>query len=531
METFGLFLGKSLLVSGLLTLLYFAALRGKRLHQYNRFFLLSVFPVSLLLPLLHFHWFDMPQAFKGHLSPIPLFSSATATEAAEGITLQDNAQPFFSGQLILAAVAALISLALLLLLALRIVKVYRMRSRQTILQHEGVCLVLTDSTLAPFTFFNTLFWHSDIPLDGKAGQLIFLHELAHIRQGHTYDKIACQLLTCIFWFNPFYWIIQKELNMVHEFIADEYAVAPGDTEAFALMMLQSYHKGRFLVPEHHFFSSAIKRRLRMLQNRGLPSFTPLRKLIVLPCLTLIVLLFSFRMAKRSPLHGHPAAKTIIVMLDAGGNDEDQGSSASKDLYRKCVAFMKALAPAYNVSVQIKQHPEKGFVQPPSADVFVALYLGSKQAKGDVNVYVNGNDVFAKESNIYGGAVLDVMGVNGIIPGVEKTCIHKDMPCNCNASATQVNGLQDKHSSGIPEKSIQALSRANMPAILLVMGNRDNNVSRLQLNDESHLNDLCHSLLEGIVQGAIQRERSMAASMSGITASNSLLPAAEECKAQ
>lgn len=515
----GLFLGKSLLVSGLLTLLYFAVLRGKRLHQYNRFFLLSVFPVSLLLPLPRLQWFDMPQVFQGHLSPVSLFTSVPKNEAGKEVVLQQILTPAFNWQLTLAAAIALIGLGLLLLLVFRITKVYRMRRRQQIVQHKGVCLVLTDSPLAPFTFLNTLFWHKAIPIDGKAGQLIFRHELAHIRQGHTYDKLACQLLTCIFWFNPFYWVIQKELDMVHEFIADEQAVAPGDTEAFALMMLQSYHKGRFLVPEHHFFASAIKRRLCMLQKVGQPTYTSLRKLIVLPCLALLILLFSFHAAK----HHSVAVKTVIVLLDAGSNDQQQTSPAYRELYQKSAARIKALAPAYNVSVVLLQRPGKNYAQQARPDVFVALYQGNPPAKDDINLYVTGKGVHARESNIYGGAILDEMAVNGIIADNEKTCGHKDIPCNCHAPAKQLN--QDKQVSYISEASIQALNSAKMPAILLVLGNRNNKMSMQQMSDESHLDDLCHVLLEGIVRGAAEREKMLAASMSGIgNGANAWMPA-------
>src|SRR6185369_14934409 len=98
-------------------------------------------------------------------------------------------------------------------------------------------------------------------MQGEMGQLIFRHELTHIEQGHTYDKLVCQVLTCIFWFNPFYWIIQKELNIVHEFLADEQAVTNRDTETFAMMLLQPHNNGSYLVPQHHFFSSTVKRRL------------------------------------------------------------------------------------------------------------------------------------------------------------------------------------------------------------------------------------------------------------------------------
>ena len=71
---------------------------------------------------------------------------------------------------------------------------------------------------------NKIFWRDSISPHTANGRLILWHELAHVKQKHTYDKLVCQLQTCIFWMNPFYWLIQKELSMVHEFIADEQSI-------------------------------------------------------------------------------------------------------------------------------------------------------------------------------------------------------------------------------------------------------------------------------------------------------------------
>ena len=59
MDTYVLFLFKSVLVSGLLATWYCLGLRNKKLYQYNRFFLLFTLFASLAVPLLHFNWFTI----------------------------------------------------------------------------------------------------------------------------------------------------------------------------------------------------------------------------------------------------------------------------------------------------------------------------------------------------------------------------------------------------------------------------------------------------------------------------------------
>jgi hypothetical protein len=114
--------------------------------------------------------------------------------------------------------------------------------------------------------------------------------------------------------NPFNWLIRRELQMVHEFIADDASISMGDTETFARMLLQAYDDGRYLDPSHHFFHSPIKRRLLMISSSKPPS--RLRKALALP-----VLLAAMALAC-SKEQGAPAAATkqlpkdIVVQLKA-----------------------------------------------------------------------------------------------------------------------------------------------------------------------------------------------------------------------
>ena len=52
-----LYLFQSILISGLFVGYYWLALRNKKFHYYNRFYLLSATAISLIFPLLNFDWF------------------------------------------------------------------------------------------------------------------------------------------------------------------------------------------------------------------------------------------------------------------------------------------------------------------------------------------------------------------------------------------------------------------------------------------------------------------------------------------
>src|SRR5580658_1508273 len=274
MDTLLSYLIRSLLISGLMLGYYLAVLRNRKLHAFNRAWLLSSLLASLVLPLIHVNWLTWHSAARS--------SVITTIVAHPGVA---KAFPVWT---IVLLTCIVLSAVLLAILAIRIVRVYRLKRGRRIQRLEGCMLVEVQDKRAPFTFLNNLFWQEGVDIGEPIHRKIFDHELAHIRGGHTYDILFAQTLAAVLWFNPFYWLIRRELQMVHEFIADEASIATGDTEAFAQMLLQAYDDGRYLDPSHQFFHSPIKRRLRMISSTKPPS--GLRKALALPVLLLVMVL-------------------------------------------------------------------------------------------------------------------------------------------------------------------------------------------------------------------------------------------------
>ena len=60
-QTILLYLLKSTLISGIFVAYYWIALRDKKFHYYNRFYLLSASIISLIAPLLNFNWISVEE--------------------------------------------------------------------------------------------------------------------------------------------------------------------------------------------------------------------------------------------------------------------------------------------------------------------------------------------------------------------------------------------------------------------------------------------------------------------------------------
>jgi hypothetical protein len=177
-------------------------------------------------------------------------------------------------------------------------KIQFLKRKSEVTQMDGFDFINTNEDNAPFSFLNNLFWKESISLQDEGGQQIFKHEITHIQQRHTWDRIYCQIIASIFWMNPFNWIIQKELVAIHEFIADEEAVGNSNVEAFAKMLLQTHYGNHFLNPTHQFFYSSIKRRLAMLTQTSNPKYSYMRRLMVLPVLIITISLVSIKVHAR-----------------------------------------------------------------------------------------------------------------------------------------------------------------------------------------------------------------------------------------
>jgi hypothetical protein len=313
---------KTILISGIFFAYYWIALRDKKFHYYNRFYLLTASIMSLVIPLLKFDWFIVEK-------PV-IYSSNEIVQFILPVSNVNNSIQYDWVDYYL-VIAGIVAITLFSILLLNVIKIQLLKRKSDVTQMEGFDFINTNDDNAPFSFLNNLFWKQSISLQEEGGQQIFKHEITHIQQKHTWDRIYCQIITSIFWMNPFNWVIQKELVTIHEFIADESAVGDSNVEAFAKMLLQTHYGNHFLNPTHQFFYSSIKRRLFMLNQNKKTKFSHLRRLFVLPITICVVLSFSIKTieVKASAIIREKIEKTSIKIQSKSDTLPKSKSAASK----------------------------------------------------------------------------------------------------------------------------------------------------------------------------------------------------------
>jgi hypothetical protein len=290
-----IYLGKMVLCSGVLFGYYWLFLRNRRFHHYNRFYLLATLALSLVLPLI-----KIP-VFNDDSSPLRQVIYKTASFTLPEI--QPGQQPLTSlpapeqaNWFTLPHLAWLVYAAVLLLLLAYFVRsllyIRRLSKRYSYEMIGSLKLYQTQEPGTPFSFFRIVFWSDQLALNSPEGQQIFRHELFHVQQRHSADVLLAELVTMAGWFNPFFHLIRKELQTIHEFLADQYASSGSDRYAYAELLVQRMINTKAIHLTHPFFQHHIKRRIAMIIQRNQQSYNYCSRLMVLPLSVLLFLAIS-----------------------------------------------------------------------------------------------------------------------------------------------------------------------------------------------------------------------------------------------
>jgi TonB family protein len=280
---------KVIICSGVLYGYYLLALRNNRFHQWNRWYLLIAVVLPFILPLLQI--------------PLPDFSEDKTT-LVYGVQMLAAPDFYFASKqtksfhLTLSSASTitsiLVSLSLLFLFFKNVRSIQKLKHRYKEETANGIHFYNTAEPGTPFSFFKNIFWNSSVDLHTEKGQQMLRHEMAHVTELHSVDKVLMQLLTSFAFWNPFLYLIRKEIAVVHEFIADQKASAGDDKLQYASLLLMKAMGTEQYALGNPFFHSQLKRRLVMLTTSKNPRFSYVRRVMALPLAAVSLLLFSFK---------------------------------------------------------------------------------------------------------------------------------------------------------------------------------------------------------------------------------------------
>jgi len=147
-------------------------------------------------------------------------------------------------------------------------------------------IVVTDLKLSPFSFFPYIVFPAKfVSCDNYTD--ILNHEMAHVRQGHTFDLVISEILIALQWFNPFAWLVKRSIILNHEYLADHVSIVRNkDIKGYQLRLLR-FNIGLEAVPLAHNFNSVVKNRIIMINKKPSSRVSTMKNLIILPVVAFI----------------------------------------------------------------------------------------------------------------------------------------------------------------------------------------------------------------------------------------------------
>lgn len=170
-------------------------------------------------------------------------------------------------------------------------RIYKWLRKATIKSYKDILLAIVKDSIQAFSFYKYIVLSkADYQENKKA---ILLHEEAHIRLHHSIDVILIELVCYLQWFNPFVWLIKKELKLVHEFQADQAVLNTGiDATQYQLLILEKAVGKRRFAAANHFKQGPISKRLKMMKKKQIKGWGVAKALLFFPAGLLLLQAFT-----------------------------------------------------------------------------------------------------------------------------------------------------------------------------------------------------------------------------------------------
>lgn len=241
---------------------------------------------------------------------------------------------------------------------------------------NGIRIIYLEKSNAAFSFFNLLF--IDPELENQS--TIRKHEMAHIKQGHSFDILFCELIGAINWFNPVVYLLKKDIKLIHEYLAD-LEVTNSDMKKYDYAMFlikQSISLQNLTLTNQIFNSSLLKKRISMLNQNKTAGWVRLKMLFVLPIICGMLGLSTMAFTKTygvMDLYANAIIKQDTVKTNSiieGLTIQEEGTKITlsfryNDLLKKGMPVSKKL---FVVNGKLIESGSFGGVE--NADYFIAL---------------------------------------------------------------------------------------------------------------------------------------------------------------
>ena len=300
MTAFLLYIARGGLYLGLFYVFFLLVMRRTTFFRLNRTLLLAGSYLCLLLPVFR-------------LRTASAAAASDLTVLATGINPVDAAVssgfPWPYVLLALYVAGALVTLVLYLASTWKMGRLIRKGEPQ---KRDGCRLVLLEEDIPSFSWGRTVvICRKDL----EENPAILTHERMHVRCRHTLDLLLLLPIQLLFWWNPLVWVIREELQLLHEFEADEGVLREGvEAARYQLLLVRKAAGEQRFILASQFQHAQLKNRIEMMLKPGSSRWLRWSYLALIPVLAGLMFVCNPAKAITAP------AKEIPQEADPGENE-------------------------------------------------------------------------------------------------------------------------------------------------------------------------------------------------------------------
>ena len=276
---------------------------------WRRVALLCFFAVSAVYPLLNIQtWITeqepmvaMADLYADIVLPEFTLTPEKATFDWKAILLQTAGFVYWGGVALLAA-RFLMQLAGIIRLAFR--------SRKTKIGDTNVHLLKQAD--GPFSFFHWIFVHPASHTEEELSEIL-THEQAHANQWHSIDVLISEAACVLCWFNPFAWLMKREIRTNLEYLADNRVLETGhDSKSYQYHLLGLSHYKAAATIYNSFNVLPLKKRIKMMNKKTTREIGRTKYLMFLPLAALLMIISNIEAVARTTKE---MAKEVIEAVE------------------------------------------------------------------------------------------------------------------------------------------------------------------------------------------------------------------------
>lgn len=255
---------------------------GDTFFSWRRATLIGMYLVAMLVPVMDFSvWLSNSEGMTS-------IANEYATVVLPAVSTSSQGGEVLLWELIVLIVYSVVACVLLLRFLCQLVSIILLRNNS---QSSYICdtevYLLTDDE-GPFSFFDWIFINLERHKSDEIEE-IMMHELTHCQQLHSIDIIFSELFCIIFWFNPFVWLLKREVRLNLEYLADNNVLANGkDNKEYQYHLLGLTYRKNVATITNNFNVLPIKKRIKMMNKKETKGILKAKYALYIPLVAMLL---------------------------------------------------------------------------------------------------------------------------------------------------------------------------------------------------------------------------------------------------